>query len=278
MIRKPYVSGIFYPREKAQLKKIILSMLSDAGNQEWVSRKTNSFIAPHAGVSYSGKTAAFAYAAIASRLNKKDVDTIIIIGPNHTGTGNGISLSEATWETPMGKFETDEEMAKDIRRYSDRISPDEEAHRMEHSIEVQLPFLAAVAPEKNLICICMGIQSYYNSKIVADAVLHSAEKNGREIIAIASSDLNHYEPVHVAEARDAPLIDAIKMADPGAFYKSVKESGNSACGYGPITSAILISKSLGSVRGRILNYSNSGNSSAERDLGVVSYLSAAFTD
>ena len=253
-------------------------MLSDAGNQEWVSRKTNAFIAPHAGIFYSGKTAAFAYAAIASRLNKKDVDTIIIIGPNHTGIGNAISLSEAIWETPMGKFETDEEMAKDIRRYSDRISSDEEAHRMEHSIEVQLPFLAAVAPEKNLICICMGVQSYYNSKLVAEAVLHSAEKNGREIIAIASSDLNHYEPVHVAEARDAPLIEAIKMADPDVFYKSVKESGNSACGYGPVTSAILISKSLGSVRGRILNYSNSGNSSAERDLGVVSYLSAAFTD
>jgi AmmeMemoRadiSam system protein B len=277
MIRKPYAAGSFYPRQKAPLEKMILSMLSDAGTQAWANSNTNAFVSPHAGISYSGKTAAFAYAAIASRLNKRDADTIIIIGPNHTGIGNAIALSKATWETPMGKFETDEEMAEDISHYSNRISLDEEAHHREHSIEVQLPFLAAVAPEKSLICICMGNQSYYNSELVAKAVLHAAEKNSREIIAIASSDLNHYEPAPVAKARDAPLINAIKAADPMVFYRSVEESGNSACGYGPITSAMLISKSMGSARGRILNYSNSGNSSAESGIGVVSYLSAAFT-
>lgn len=278
MIRKPYVAGSFYPRQKASLEKMVFSMLSDAGEQEWVSKGTNAFITPHAGISYSGKTAAFTYAAIASRLNKKDADTIIIIGPNHTGIGNEISLSEATWETPMGKFDTDLDMVEEIQRYDDKISIDEDAHRMEHSIEVQLPFLSAVAPKKSLICICMGIQSYYNSKLIAEAVLHSAEKNNREAITIASSDLNHYEPAPVAYMRDKPLIRAIKAADPDGFYRSVEESGNSACGYGPIASAMLISKSLGAKKGMVLNYSNSGNSSTENDHGVVSYISAAFTD
>ncbi|MDO8716210.1 MAG: AmmeMemoRadiSam system protein B, partial [Dehalococcoidales bacterium] len=132
MIRIPIASGRFYPGEPGPLRAMIKGMVDENAVKEDII----GLVSPHAGYLYSGPVAG----AIISRVNLSD--TVIIIGPNHTGQGKPLSImTEGTWKTPLGEVEIDTRLGRKIMAASRYLKEDSRAHLHEHSIEVQLPFL-----------------------------------------------------------------------------------------------------------------------------------------
>jgi AmmeMemoRadiSam system protein B len=274
-VRKPAVSGTFYPKDKTRLEKNVEDFIKNARIEGKDAQNAVSFVAPHAGYQYSGATAGFTYKALSARLFAEKAETFVIIGPNHTGYGMPLSLSGKNWMTPLGMVNNDIEFTHTLPEYSDLFSIEEDAHKAEHSIEVQLPFLQHVVRDPKCVFLCMGDQSYESSVLVADALVHAEEKLKRKTIVIASSDFNHYESASIAKDKDMKAIKVITSLNPKRFVELIEELNDSACGYSPIAAAALYAKSKGATKGELLNYSNSGD--VTNDYGsVVAYASIAF--
>jgi AmmeMemoRadiSam system protein B len=273
--RKPAVPGAFYPREKEKLERMVAEFIKNAKIAEKEAKQAVSFVAPHAGYQYSGATAGFAYKALSARLLAEKAETFVIIGPNHTGYGTPLSLSGKNWATPLGVIENDIEFTNALSKYSDLFSIEEDAHKTEHSIEVQLPFLQHVVKNPKCVFLCMGDQSYDSSVLVADAIAYVEEKLKRKTIVIASSDFDHYESASMAKEKDMKAINAITSMNPKKFIELIEELNDSVCGFGPISATALYAKSKNANKGELLNYSNSGEVTTDYD-SVVAYASLIF--
>jgi hypothetical protein len=272
MTRKPAVADVFYPADPKALGRLISRFMEKAEVGGRVGGAV-SFVAPHAGYVYSGQVAAYSFRALAEANRAKKFDSLIVIGPNHTGRGEPISVSLQDWETPLGVVRNDAELSRRIIGFSERIYEDESAHEEEHSVEVQLPFIQSALGSVPCAFICMGDQSQESSELLVEALLSAAK--GRNAAVIASSDFDHYEPASVAKGKDLPAIGAIARLDANKFNSLLTESGDTACGYGPITVAARFAKAHGAKEGRLLKYANSGDVTKDYS-SVVAYASMVF--
>jgi AmmeMemoRadiSam system protein B len=273
-VRRPCQAGAFYPGSKNSLLKSIeecfLSPLGP-GRKPTVNprgeRLIKGLVCPHAGYMYSGPVAAYSYLALADD-GKPDV--AVILGPNHTGLGSGVSIMvEGFWETPLGKLEVDEEVAKRISSSSDIIDIDETAHLYEHSIEVQLPFLQYLYGEAlKIVPICMMMQDLETSREVAEAV-HEAV-HGLNHIILASSDMTHYEPQSEAKRKDEEAIKSILTLDEEGLHSVINRLNVSMCGYGPVTVFIRAMKLEKAFNVTLLKYETSGDVTGDGS-SVVGY-------
>jgi hypothetical protein len=276
-MRSPKFAGSFYPSSREEISKFVEGAVdrADLKTKGKEIGKAYSYVAPHAGYEYSGGTAAFTYKAMTLNERIKDVETVLVIGPNHTGFGKPISVSLDDWKTPVGVSENDRELSKAISSVSRYIELNEEAHAEEHSIEVQLPFLQLLEPGKRVSMICMGDQDLEASRLLSDAILVAVKKINRKIIVVASSDFNHYESGEAAKRKDTQLLDAASKLDYERFNSLIDSLQDSACGFGPITVAMMFAKGMGASRGVLLKYSNSGDQTGDYS-SVVAYSSIAF--
>lgn len=275
MVRKPVVADIFYPADAKALSGLVAGFMKKAGAGGNGPGHALSVVAPHAGYVYSGQVAAYSYAALAESHSKERFDSLVIIGPNHTGRGEPIAVSMLDWETPLGTVRNDAELSRRIIDHSDLIFEDEAAHAEEHSVEVQLPFVQQAIGDVRCVFICMGDQSREASELLSKAIFSAAKGAGRNAAVIASSDFDHYEPASVAKAKDMPAIEAIGRLDTDGFGSLLFRSGDTACGYGPISVAARFAKARGASEGRLLKYASSGD--VTRDYSsVVAYASIAF--
>jgi len=277
-LRRAQVAGSFYSGTKAALTSEIqecfthrlgpgrLPILAKVGERRLVG-----LVCPHAGYMYSGPVAAKSYFELAAD-GKPDV--IVIMGPNHTGQGSGVSMmAEGAWETPLGEVEVDRDVAGAISKESEIIDLDDRAHLYEHSIEVQLPFLQYVLQSKfAFVPICMMMQDQETSAEVGSAVGRALK--GKEGLVIASSDMTHYESADAARRKDRLAIDAILALDDARLQETVESHRITMCGHGPVASAIAASKILGGKTARLLGYSTSGDVTGDYG-AVVGYLSLA---
>ncbi len=276
MARKPAVAGAFYPKSAQRLRSDIGSMLDGAHGGVGAVDGVLSFVAPHAGYMYSGAVAAYAYRALETAWAAKIFETVVVIGPNHTGEGDPLAVSMEDWETPLGIVKNDTELAGEIVDGGNgAITVDEAAHTGEHSVEVQLPFLQMVAGKARCAFICMGDQSPAAAEALADAILWAEERMGRRVTVLASSDFNHYEDARTAKAKDTPLIDALCRLDVAGFYNALARTDDSACGFGPMAAAAMFARSKGAKAGRLLKYTNSGETTGDYS-SVVAYASLLF--
>lgn len=230
-------------------------------------------VVPHAGYSYSGPIAAHAYCEI---VENGFPETFIILCPNHTGLGTGISIfKEGIWSTPLGNIEVDEEFAEEMIINSDLIDSDTSAHIREHSCEVHLPFLQYFSNDFKIVPIVIWMQDMESGSDIANSITKTAKKLGRSILMIASTDLTHYESKQIAEKKDKLILDAISNMDEHSLLKAVEDFRISMCGYGPTIAVIKASRSLGAKKGKILKYATSGDISGDLS-SVVGYCSAIF--
>lgn len=260
-VRQPAVAGSFYPARPEELKKSIEnSFLHDKGpgrlpgekNQE---RNIISVICPHAGYQYSGPCAAHIYLHLAEQ---KTPETVIMLGPNHTGWGSPVSMyGEGSWKTPLGTVEVDEELARELFNNSNVVDYDESAHIREHSLEVQLPFLQYIYEEFKILPITMGYQDLETSIEVGEAI--SKTILGKKAVILASSDLTHQEPQESANRKDALILDSVKAMDERTLQETVKENRITTCGYGPMSVALIVSKDKGASKAELLQYYTSGD-------------------
>ena len=276
MVRKPVVAGVFYPiGEEMLMKTIEDSFLGPLGPGRLPERSKSILprpigaIVPHAGYVYSGQVAAWTYEKLASIGKPK---TVIIMGPNHTGYGPPVSVfPDGKWITPLGEVEVDSDAAQLILENSDVAQADTSAHMMEHSIEVQLPFLQYIYKDGfKIVPITMMDQSPKAADDLSRAINRYITIHPPTLV-MASTDLNHYEDHKTTSEKDKLIIQAIEQMDPRLLYSSVYEAGVSMCGYGPV--AVLLLLNLG--KPKILKHATSGEVSGDY-LEVVGYLSAIF--
>jgi len=267
-MRQPAVAGQFYSGSKGDLLEQIKDCyLGPLGPGELPKlgegpRTIKGLVVPHAGYVYSGQVAAHSYFALAK---ESLPESFIILGPNHTGMGNPIALTTEDFDTPLGVAKTDKGLAKALLR--DIIFDDPMAHRLEHSIEVQLPFLQHLKSEIKFVPISMGMQDYESANEVGK-VIASATK-GKDVVVIASTDFSHYVPKDYAYEKDRLAIDKILALDPKGLYKVVEKERISMCGYGPVMAMLSAAKLNGAKEVKLLKYATSGDVQRMRD--VVGY-------
>jgi len=275
-LRRPAVAGSFYAGDSKSLNIQIENCFLDKigpGELPLVNPKKENniigFISPHAGYMYSGPVAANGF--YRSALDGRP-DTIIILGPNHRGFGEDVSImAEGKWKTPLGELEIDTEIAEDILKNSKIIKNDKKAHQYEHSIEVQLPFIQYIFGNNiKFVPISMTRQDINTDIEIAQSICSSViDKN---ILIIASSDFTHYEPQEYAKDIDKQAIDAILEFNPKKLYDMIYHQNLTMCGPGPITVMLIACKSLGAKKAELLKYATSGDVSGMYDQ-VVGYAS-----
>ncbi|MEK6919694.1 MAG: AmmeMemoRadiSam system protein B [Thermoproteota archaeon] len=277
--RPPAQSGAFYADSEGALRTQIHRCFLDPPGPGRVpsvpaerDQKLIGLIVPHAGYMYSGPVAAHSYYQLASSGPR---NPIVILGPNHTGLGSGVStMTSGEWATPLGEVKIDTDLAQKITKNSGLIDVEEEAHRYEHSIEVQLPFLQFIYPRRfRFVPICMMLQDLETSKEVGEAVARATTES--DAVIIASSDWTHYEPHERAVMKDKQALQAALEMDPKKFQATIEEKRVSACGYGPVTALIHASKILGAKNAQLLSYKTSGDVTGDKTT-VVGYAAMTF--
>ncbi|MBN2807807.1 MAG: AmmeMemoRadiSam system protein B [Prolixibacteraceae bacterium] len=236
-IRRAQFAGKFYPDSTSgleQMLQFITKVETPKMNLHLATHHIHGGIVPHAGFQYSGYHAIHFYELL--KRSPLSFETFIIINPNHSGRGSGLynSSSAHYWETPLGKAEQDLEFLEAMN-----LQPNDAAHELEHSGEVQLPMLQHFIKHPfRIVMITMNHQHPDTARELARIIYQAKQKTGRKIVLIASSDFSHYEKAEKGFAKDQHLIDQIlKLASDECFHQ-VKKHHISACGYGPIMTLI----------------------------------------
>jgi len=246
-------------------------MIKGMVNDKAVKEEVIGLVAPHAGYIYSGPVVG----ATISRIKFKD--TFIIMGPNHTGSGNPLSImTEGVWKTPLGEVEIDSELAKKILAASGSLQEDHVAHQYEHSLEVQLPFLQYFKPDIKLVPIILAPASGAIYKEIGQEIARAIKELNREVVIIASSDMNHYEPQESTQRKDDQALEAILDLNEDELLKRVQEFNISMCGYAPAVSLISAAKELGATGAELVRYQTSGDTTGDYTT-VVGYAGIIVT-
>lgn len=260
-VRHPAVAGQFYPRNPKTLLDDVESYLSPPAE----AVRALGCVVPHAGYMYSGHVAGAVYAHL-------DVPEVcIVMCPNHTGLGHPLSImSQGAWETPLGVAMIDSELAMTLVEQFPILIDDSDAHRKEHAIEVQLPFLQAKRPNFRFVPIAIGTRQYEAldglGRVIGDVVSAWDER----VLVLASSDMNHYESDALTRVKDQKAIDRVLALDPRGLYEVVVGENISMCGYGPTVAMLTAAKVLGATKGELVKYATSGDVSGDREM-VVGY-------
>jgi len=278
LLRKPAVAGSFYPSLKADLSSMVDSCYLHRlgpGNLPPAPKANDRIIAvvcPHAGYEYSGPVAAHSYLQVSSL---REPDLIVVVAPNHYGIGSGVStFKEGEWETPLGRMRVDQQAASKLIEDAGIVAVDPGAHRMEHSLEVQLPFLQRIYGDGvPFLPISLVFQDIETARTLGASLVKVVE--GRKTVLVASSDLTHYEPAAAARKKDLALIDEVKKMDLDGFYSTLERLQVTACGFGAIATVMEASRGLGFKKGELLKYATSGDTTGDNNQ-VVGYGSLRF--
>lgn len=250
MIRKPAVAGQFYPGNKEKLQDLVQRYLTPKVIKEDVL----GVVAPHAGYIYSGEVAGATYSKV------KERPTVIILGVNHRGLGRSFAVyREGTWETPISKVGIATEVVERFLSSSAYLQEDPLAHQVEHSLEVQIPFLQIHF--KNPFKIIPISISYGNLRDFQNLGRELAAKieDSTQFLIIASTDFTHYEPQGEAERKDGEAIKAILSLDEEGLFNKVQQLNISMCGYAPTIVMLTLVKALGAKEAELVKYMTSGD-------------------
>ena len=261
MNRQPAVADRFYPGAPSELTRMISRLMPDPAAEK---QKACALISPHAGYIYSGELAC---RTISSALIP---ESVIIIGPNHHGLGGRVAVSMADWDMPQGLVPADRTMGATLISRSTLITEDESAHRLEHSLEVQVPFLQNVQSKLKIVPIAVAHLTYKECEEVAAAIAAAAQTATSPPLILASTDMSHYESRKDATIKDGFALEKIVSFDPEGLYETIVSKRISMCGFIPVTITLLAAKELGATTAKLIGYTDSGETSGDIDQ-VVGY-------
>jgi len=260
-VRQPAVAGQFYPGRAETLRADIEGYLATGA----AKIPALGAVIPHAGYMYSGHVAGAVYARL--QLPRR----FVILCPNHTGIGAPLAImSRGRWATPLGEAAIDEQTADALKKTFSLITEDEDAHRGEHALEVQLPFLQVLRPDFRFVPITVGTGRYEVLAALGVSIARVLEALGEDAMVIASSDMNHYESDAATRVKDEKAVAEVMALDPKGLYETVQEHNITMCGYGPAVAMLTATKLLGATRGELVKYATSGDIAGDRDR-VVGY-------
>ena len=274
-VRTPAVAGRFYPGRAEDLLREVREFTTPSKTPIETGRiDAIGCVAPHAGYIYCGGVAGAVY----SRL--KIPERCVILCPNHTGKGRPLAImANTTWQTPLGEVAADADMAARLLRRFPELQEDSAAHRAEHAIEVQLPFLQASRPELKIVPIAIGTSDFDVlrglGETLADVIADHHEEDQKterqaKVLIIASSDMNHYESDTITRIKDHKAIERVLAMDARGLWEVVLNEDISMCGFGPTVVMLTAAKLLGATSATLLKYATSGDVSGDYE-SVVGY-------
>ena len=266
-VRKSICAGSWYDNKpdvlSRQLDRYLLQAESTAPTEGVVG-----LIAPHAGYVYSGPVAAHAYRLV----HGQDFETVIIIGISHRYGFRGCSIyPEGGYETPFGVAAIDTALASKLSKESGfKFIP--KAHKEEHSVEMQVPFVQKVLPGAKIVPIVMGAPTEKTISSLASAFEKTL--HGQKVLIVASTDLSHFLSKEKANAVDADTLSLIKSMDTDSIIKKMGQRENIMCGGGPVAAVLLYAKKMENPDVKILKYADSSQAGGDESQ-VVGYAAAA---
>jgi hypothetical protein len=266
-VRQPAVSGRFYPARADELGAEVDKYLGGAATSG--GTRHHGIVAPHAGYVYSGPIAGKIFA-----------DTIvprraIVLAPNHTGRGARVALwPRGAFAVPGAAVPVDDELATRLLDSGAGFAADREAHRFEHALEVELPFLRARNPDVVVTPVILGgldgAECIALGRTIADVVAALDD----DVLVVASSDMSHYLPDDVTRKIDRRAIEPMLACDPARLYDVVEREDISMCGILPATVMVSYARARGATRGTLVAYGTSADAFGDTDR-VVGYAGIA---
>jgi len=272
-MRPPAVAGSFYPVDAGELRRLIASFVERRALAGGVGPRVRSgplaaavelnqaptqalaLIAPHAGFIYSGAIAGAVYSSVVLP------DTFVILAPSHRPLRSKFAImTEGEWETPLGTVPVASDLAVAIQAGCPTMISDPEAHRKEHSLEVQIPFIQYFRRTPSIVPINVSSHATYAELAEAGESIAAAIRTcGREVLIVASTDMSHYISAEDAKVRDGLAIERILALDPRGLVETVFMNEISMCGVLPTAAALVAAGSLGAIRADLIAYATSGD-------------------
>ncbi|MHC1787967.1 AmmeMemoRadiSam system protein B [Solidesulfovibrio sp.] len=255
-IRQPVVAGRFYPGDSAALRQDTAGYLALAEAPS--GRPTLLAMAPHAGAMYSGAVAGRTIGAAGL------ADTLLLLGPNHTGRGAPLAVwPSGSWRIPGDDVPVDAALAEALLAAAPGLTPDREAHLAEHSLEVLLPFLRLARPDCRIVPVAVAEPDLAVLAATAAAVAGVLAGWSRPVSVIVSSDMSHYVPHDIAKKRDTLALARMLALDPEGLYRVVREAGITMCGVLPMVLGLFVVLALGAGSARLAAYATSAEASGD---------------
>lgn len=231
--------------------------------------RARGVVVPHAGYVYSGAVAGEVFSSV------ELPDRHVIFCPNHTGLGaDAAVMARGSWRMPWGDVPIDEDLAGRLLAASPLLAEDAAAHRREHSLEVQLPFLHRFLPSFRFVPVALSHLSLEECRSLGEAVAAAVAADPLPPLLTASSDMTHYESDAAARKKDEKAIARILALDPEGLYRTVRAERITMCGVIPATVVLFAAKALGATSARLIRYATSGETSGDYDQ-VVGYAGLA---
>ncbi len=271
--REPVVAGSFYPGDPETLRAQVNKYLDEAESSAYPRADlVLGVIAPHAGYIYSGSVAAYGY----SCLKHTDFDGFVVIAPSHRGRFDGASvIPEGEYATPLGDVHIDSEIGAALLK-KDNFEFIHQAHEMEHSLEVQVPFIQVINEDALIVPVIVGTADLDICSEIGNSIASVLIDLKKNYGIIVSTDLSHYHDYDSAMKLDNAFVKGLESFDTREL-KSVLSSGKGeACGAGAVFAGMAAAEGLGAKKISVVKYANSGDTAGPRDQ-VVGYLSAVFS-
>jgi AmmeMemoRadiSam system protein B len=260
-IRQPAVAGSFYPSRPEELERDVRKFLGSGVE----SGPAIGAVVPHAGYVYSGPVAGAVYARVAIPRRA------VVLCPNHTGAGAPAAIDPSdAWRTPLGDVPLARGLADRLLTLAPTLEEDARAHRREHSLEVQLPFLQVRRPDVEIVPVSLGAASLPLCREVGRALATLVREEEDPPIVLASSDMNHYESRAVGRAKDDLALARVESIDAEGLFETVLQRSISMCGFLPATALLFAARDLGATRAEVTARRDSGDETGD-DSSVVGY-------
>ncbi|HLA88849.1 MAG TPA: AmmeMemoRadiSam system protein B [Gemmatimonadaceae bacterium] len=263
-LRRSAVAGLFYPADADALRAAVAECVAGVPGGQ---RRCRAGIVPHAALMYSGKCAGAVFARLAIP------PTVVLVGPNHAALHRspGASLwRSGAFETPLGPVPIDGAFAERLERASDLVAHDALAHRDEHALEVELPFLRVLAPDSAIVPLLLAWDRWAPCASLARALAQVVKDTPHDVLLVASSDLTHYESAERARAKDVLALAEIERADGRALLDACHRHDITMCGRAAAAVVVEAARQLGARAAEVVDYRHSGAVNGD-DRRVVSY-------
>lgn len=267
MLRPPAVAGQFYPGNRNALAQVLAGLIPAPA----APRRAIGVMSPHAGYRYSGAVAGKTLAGVTIP------PEVVILGPNHRGIGHQIAVDPCGgWETPLGTVPIAEELAEAVLTASPAVGADPAAHRFEHSLEVQIPFLQTLSPSVAICPVCIGRAPLETLLAFGRTLAEVLSARPELPLIIASTDMTHYESGSEARRKDHLALQHVLALDPEGLYRTVRAHDISMCGVLPTVVMLSAASALGATAATLVAYANSGEVTGDQS-EVVGYAGVIVT-
>ncbi len=264
-VRQPAVAGRFYPGSESELRSMVEGMLAAVDAEP---EPAFGAIAPHAGLIYSGECAAHVFKRVVIPR------VVVILAPNHTGKashpGGAAAWNSGAFDTPLGQLKVADEFLSQLESATKLVAHDPAAHAYEHAVEVELPFLASLAPETEIAPLVLAWDDWDRCRELAVALSATVSEWPHEVLLLASSDMTHFESAQAAAAKDRGALEAIERFDAEGLLSYCQDRHVSMCGRAPAAVVLEATRSLGASLAEVVDYRHSGQVTGD-DRDVVAY-------